>query len=92
VKTYWEVANDQGNSGILDLRNLCWLHHRGAHRWRCSVSALNRAGQPRMVNGLRSRSALEAFERAERRRERQRYTIALCVALIVGAVIIRMGA
>ncbi len=56
------------------------------------MSALNRTGQPRMVNGLRRRSALEAFEVAERRRERQRYTIALCVALIVGAVIIRMGA
>jgi hypothetical protein len=45
-----------------------------------------------MVDGLRKPTGVEAFEHGERRRERQRYTIALCVALIVGAVIIRMGA
>lgn len=56
------------------------------------MSALNRSGQPRMVEGLRKHTAFEALQQLERRRERQRYTIALCVALIVGAVIIRMGA
>lgn len=52
------------------------------------MSALNRGGQPRVVGGLRKASSLETFEAQERRRERQRYTITLCVALIVCAVII----
>lgn len=52
------------------------------------MSALNRAGQPRMVNGLRKPSSLEAFEEMERRRERQRNTIAVCVGLIICAVVI----
>ena len=41
-----------------------------------------------MVNGLRKASSLEAFEEMERRRERQRNTIAVCVALIICAVVI----
>lgn len=52
------------------------------------MSALNRTGQPRMVNGLRKPSNLEAFEEMERRRERQRNTIAVCVLLIICAVLI----
>ena len=52
------------------------------------MSALNRGGQPRVISGLRNRTSLETFEAQERRRERQRYTIALCVALIVWGLMI----
>jgi len=52
------------------------------------VSALNRSGQPLMVDGLRKHTAFEALQRVERRRERQRYTIAVCLALIICAVVI----
>jgi hypothetical protein len=52
------------------------------------VSGINRSGQPLMVDGLRKRTALETFEQVERRRERQRNTIAVCVALIICAVVI----
>jgi hypothetical protein len=83
------VANDSGNSGIFDLRNLCGLHHRGANRWRRSVSALNRGGQPRVVGGLRKPSSLEMFAFDERRRQRQRLTFAFMVVVIAAAVIVR---